>query len=68
MEYWGQFKKLVLDGVLEFDQTDIKGIDDKIDLEGVKPMHHTEPYREAYYPAYRVVLLKVFEELVEIRG
>jgi hypothetical protein len=40
----------------------INGIQDSINMKGIKPMHHTEPYRHAYYPAYRVVRLDLFRE------
>jgi hypothetical protein len=68
LEYWGQFKKLVSEGKLAYSQRDIQRIDDVIKRDGVKPMHHTEAYREAYYPAYRVVLLSVYEEMIGISG
>ena len=68
LDYWGQFRELVDEGQLEFSLRDIQDLDEVIERDGVRPMHHTEPYREAYYPAYRVVLLRVYEELIDIRG
>jgi len=66
--YWGQFKKLVADGVLSFPVSEVEELDELIKREGVKPMHHTKAYREAYYPAYRVVSMKIYEKIVGIRG
>jgi len=68
LDYWGQFKGLVNEGKLEFDLSDIQGLDERIEQDGVKPMHHTEAYREAYYPAYRVVLLRVYVEMMSSSG
>jgi hypothetical protein len=68
LDYWGQFKELVNEGKLEFSLRDIKRLDEVIERDGVRPMHHTEAYREAYYPAYRVVLLSVYEKLMGISG
>ena len=68
LDYWGRFKELVDEGQLEFRLRDIQGLDEMIERDGVRPMHHTEAYREAYYPAYRVVLLRVYEEFIGISG
>jgi hypothetical protein len=68
IEYWRQFKELVKGDKLSFSLSDIQRLDEMIESEGVKPRHHTEAYREAYYPAYRVVLLRVYEELIGISG
>ena len=65
LDYWSQFKRLVYDGEFYFPVEEIDEIDERVRLEGVKPMHHTEPYRIAYYPAYRVVLKEFFEELID---
>lgn len=61
-EYWAQFERLVTKGVFQFSILEIKELDEKIEREGVKPRHHTEAYRQAYYPAYRVVVRKIFYE------
>ena len=58
-EYWGQFRSLVAEGAVSFSLAEIQRLDELIAAEGVKPRHHTEPYRVAYYPAYRVVTLKI---------
>lgn len=68
LDYWRQFKELVNEGKLEFSLRDIQSLDKVIKRDGVRPMHHTEAYREAYYPAYRVVLLRVYEEFIGTSG
>ena len=68
LDYWGQFKAMVNMGKLEFSLSDIWGLDESIERDGVKPLHHTEVYREAYYPAYRVVVQKVYEEMMSASG
>ena len=68
LDYWGHFKELVNEGKLEFSLSDIRSLDESIERDGVKPMHHTEAYREAYYPAYRVVVQKVYEEMMSASG
>ena len=68
LDYWGRFKELVNEDKLGFSMSDIKCLDEEIERDGVRPMHHTEAYREAYYPAYRVVLLRVYEEFIGISG
>ena len=65
LDYWSQFKRFVIDGELYFPVEEIEEIDEQIHLGGVKPMHHTESYRIAYYPAYRVVLKEIFEESID---
>jgi hypothetical protein len=60
MELWRVFVDLVETGEIEMDLDRVKEVQDSIDMRGIKPMHHTEPYRQAYYPAYRVVRLDRF--------
>ena len=68
LDYWAQFKKLVTEGVLSFPRSEIDELDDFIKREGVKPRHHTAPYREAYYPAYRVVSMKIYRDVMGYGG
>lgn len=68
MNYWGQFKEMVTECEVSIDLEEIKTLDDLIQREGLKPRHHTEPYREAYYPAYRVVLTKIYMDSIGLSG
>jgi len=62
--YWSQYKEMVADGLVPGAQDEIDELDQLIRREGVKPRHHTEPYRQAYYPAYRVVKMETYYEYV----
>ncbi len=62
IELWKVFVNIVESGELTMEWELIKEIRDSIDKNGINPMHHTEPYRQAYYPAYRVVRLDLFRE------
>ncbi len=60
IELWRVFVGLVKTGDIPMELEKITEIQDSIDVKGITPMHHTEPYRQAYYPAYRVVRLDLF--------
>jgi len=62
IELWRVFVDLVETGEIEMELERVREIQDSIDRKGIKPMHHSEPYRQAYYPAYRVVRLNLFRE------
>ena len=66
--YWSIFKKLVSEEDLMVDAGEVKMLDELIERESVKPMHHTGAYREAYYPAYRVVQMDIYRENIDARG
>lgn len=57
---WGVFVGLVETGEITMELDGIAEIQDSIDMNGIKPIHHTKPYRQAYYPAYRVIMLDLF--------
>lgn len=60
IELWSVFVGLVKTGDIPMELEKITEIQDSIDVKGITPMHHTEPYRQAYYPAYRIVRLDLF--------
>ena len=60
LDYWNEFKSLVEEDNLDFDWNEINEIDVSLNEDGPISRHHTEKYREAYYPAYRVVQKQVF--------
>jgi hypothetical protein len=62
MELWNNFKRLNSEEDLGFDTEQIREHDLSIEKNGIKPQHHSEPYRQAYYPAYRVVIAEIFEK------
>ena len=64
---WTVFRELAETGAVQVDHREVEELDEELREEGVRPHHHSEAYREAYYPAYRVVrraiLIKQLEEL-----
>lgn len=67
-DYWRQYKDMVAEGLVSCAQDEIDELDNLIRLEGMNPRHHTEPYRQAYYPAYRVVVLDIYREHAGFSG
>ena len=55
MEVWRVFLALVEEGRVEADPTDLEEICIELREKGAIPHHHSQAYREAYSPAYRVV-------------
>ncbi len=66
MSLWGLFKELVEEEQLGLDRDTIRRYDEELKVGGPVPRHHSAEYREAYYPAYRVVRRRIFEERVSI--
>ncbi len=66
MALWGLFKELAEEERLGLDVENIRGYDEELKAGGPAPRHHSAEYREAYYPAYRVVRRQVFEEHVSM--
>ena len=52
---WTVFRELAETGVVQVDQNETEELDSELNEKGCRPHHHSEAYREAYYPAYRVV-------------
>lgn len=59
---WGMFKEAAAEQDLDFDDETIRLYDRSLEETGPEPRHHSAAYREAYYPAYRVVMRRIFEE------
>jgi hypothetical protein len=55
MEAWAVLKALVVSGNLKVDLVEFETLDVELRREGCHPHHHSETYRDAYHPAYRVV-------------
>jgi hypothetical protein len=68
LEFWSQFRDLVIEGKTPYNIGEVQRLDNIILGEGIKAQHHTKQYREAYYPAYRVVSREVYREFIEDRG
>ena len=66
MTLWALFKELAEEERLGLDRETISRYDEELKSGDPVPRHHSAEYREAYYPAYRVVRRSVFEERVSI--
>jgi hypothetical protein len=65
LEGWDTFTELVWNGQLDFEHDEVDAIGKSLDRAKPQPMHHTSQYRDAYYPAYRVVRRR---EVLKILG
>lgn len=66
MSLWALFKDVAEEERLGLDRDTIRRYDEELKSGGPAPRHHSAEYREAYYPAYRVVRRRVLEEHVSI--
>jgi len=64
---WRRFKAVAEGLGIGLDEGDVCELDDLLAERGPVPMHHTEEYREAYYPAYRVVALGELQKAARLR-
>ncbi len=60
---WNMFVDLVRYGFLNFSMNEVNEFNRLIEGKGIVPVHHSEAYKEANHPAYRVVQRGVFERL-----
>lgn len=58
LEAWNVLKKLEETGVIHLDRREIEDLERELREEGCRPHHHSEVYRAAYYPGYRVVSIE----------
>jgi hypothetical protein len=65
LESWDAFAELVWSGQLDFEHNEVDAINKTLDRAKPQPIHHTQQYRDAYYPAYRVVRRR---EILKILG
>ena len=65
LEAWDAFAELVWSGQLDFEHNEVDAINKALDRAKPQPMHHTQQYRDAYHPAYRVVRRR---EILKILG
>ncbi len=65
LESWDTYAELVWSGQLDFEHDEVDSITKAIDRAKPQAMHHTQQYRDAYYPAYRVVRRR---EVLKILG
>ncbi len=60
---WSVFYELASSGVIKVDDEELDSLNKELQEVGPRPHHHSEPYRDAYYPAYRVVERGALEEI-----
>ncbi len=65
MAAWRILKEMVNIGELSIAPDELNTLDRELKEEGIVPHHHSEDYRRAYEPAYRVVRRSAFEKNVE---
>jgi hypothetical protein len=64
LELWDTFVELVWSGQLDFDQEEVGTVNKSLNRDKPQPMHHTQQYRDAYHPAYRVILKREFLKII----
>jgi len=64
LEYWDAFAELVWSKQLNFNQEEVDTVNKSLNRDAPPPMHHTQQYRDAYHPAYRVVLRREFLKVI----
>ena len=65
---WSVFYEFAGSGAMEVDGEELESLNRELQEEGPRPHHHSEPYRIAYYPAYRVVKRGALEKSVRFQG
>lgn len=65
LKLWDEFKQAVFDEKLNFNVTDLNKFDAKVKLHNYPAMHHSENYRTANNPAYRVLRKEDAIRLIE---
>lgn len=68
LEAWSIFKQLVGSGELRFNEEEIEELDRQLESGYCPPRHHSENYRIAYIPAYRVVKRSELEMIFDAEG
>ena len=63
IDTWNLLVEMVMEGKVSIDRTDVINLDLCIDRVDPRPFHHTNEYREAYKPSYRVVALEAFRRV-----
>ena len=60
---WSVFYELACSEAIKVDGEELDSLNMELQEVGPRPHHHSEPYRDAYYPAYRVVKSEALEEV-----
>ncbi len=65
---WNEFHDLARDGFLRFPLDEVETWHKRVEAGDLRAVHHSEPYKKANSPAYRVVRRHVWEELMNTKG
>jgi len=65
MQRWQEFMSLVDEQRLPFDRDELLAFDRQMTQAGYPAIHHSSAYREAYQPAYRILLIDEARRLAE---
>jgi len=63
LRYWEAFTELVNSGKVKLDKDQVQAVTNRIGPANCPTLHHSEAYRRAYAPSYRVVQRKAFEDM-----
>lgn len=64
---WSVFHGLAISLTFEVDRGELDSLHHELQEKGPRPHHHSEPYRVAYYPAYRVVNREALGRMTRIQ-
>ena len=65
---WSVFHKLAVSGSIQVDLGELDSLNQELKEKGPSPHHHSESYRDAYYPAYRVVKREALDSVQDSQG
>ena len=64
---WSVFHEFASSGAMKVDGEEFASLHRDLQEKGPRPHHHSEPYRVAYYPAYRVVKREALERVPRLQ-
>ncbi len=65
---WSVFHEFASSGAMKVDGEELASLHRDLQEKGPRPHHHSEAYRVAYYPAYRVVKREALEKVPRFQG
>lgn len=65
---WSVFHEFASSGAMKVDGEELASLHRDLQKKGPRPHHHSEHYRVAYYPAYRVVKREALERIPRLQG
>ena len=68
LQAWSVFHDHAISGALKIDSEELESLHQELHEKGSRPHHHSDPYRIAYYPAYRVVKKEALGRITRFQG